>query len=163
MSQITEEDDGSPSTDVGQWAKDKHNYLQTYLNISRGVRKGFTYGPSRSATFVDLFCGSGRYQIRGTDEWIDGSAVAAWKISKLGNAPFSEIYISDIDEGLRKACAERLRNLGAPVIELQGDAIHAAAQYAKLVHPKGLHFAFIDPYNLRTLDFEILESDSKLS
>ncbi len=162
MGSLIDGDDGLPATEVGEWAKEKHEYLRRYLNISSAVRTKFLTGRSKSATFIDLFCGPGRAKVKETGEWIDGSAVAAWKISQEGGAPFSEIYVADIDETNRKASAERLRRRGAPVRELPGSAIDAAAATVREVNPHGLHFAFVDPFNLGDLDFRIIQSLASL-
>ena len=142
-------DDGLPATEVGEWAKQKHEFLRRYLDISSAARKMFLNGPSKSATFIDVFCGPGRARVRETGEWIDGSAVAAWKISQEGGAAFSEMFVADIDDASRAATTERLKRLGAPVQELQGSAVDAAAAAAQKVNPHGLHFAFIDPFSVR--------------
>jgi three-Cys-motif partner protein len=157
-----EGDDGLPADEVGIWAKQKHDRLRRYLDISRGARRKFLQGNSKSATFIDLFCASGRARVRETGEWIDGSAIGAWKISQAGGAPFSKIYVADIDATLRTASVERLRRLGAPVHEFSGSAVDAAAELSNIVNPHGLHFAFIDPFNLGTLDFRIIQSLARL-
>ncbi len=36
-------------------------------------------------------------------------------------------------------------------------AADAVPQMVRLVKPSGLHFAFIDPYNLGALDFDIIK------
>lgn len=136
--------------------------MRRYLDISRGARRQWLGGGKAGATFIDLFCGPGRGRVRETGEWIDGSAVAAWKISKQGGAPFSEIYLADLDEERRAACAERLKRLGAPVREIPGAAIEAAQTIAGILNPYGLHFAFIDPFNLGALDFKIFKTLSPL-
>jgi len=162
MGSLIEGDDELPAEEVHDWAKDKHDRLRRYLDISRAARNKFLTGRAKSATFVDLFCGTGRARIKETGEWIDGSAVAAWKISQEGGAPFSEVYVADIEGERRSATVARLRKLGAPVIELEGAAIDAAATYVNNVNPYGLHFAFIDPYRLGALDFKIMQSLSSL-
>lgn len=146
-------DDGLPAEEVGAWAVEKHNYLARYLDISRGARQKFLGARKAGATFIDLFCGTGRARIRETGQWTDGSAVAAWKIGQKGNAPFSEVLVADIDEERRRACIERLKRAGAPVRELNGSAIEAANDVITAVNQFGLHFAFLDPYNLAQLDF----------
>lgn len=146
---------------VGPWAKDKHRYLCRYVDICSAVRRKFLRGPG-GATYIDLFCGSGRARIRGTEEIIDGSAIVAWKQSLKSKTPFSCIYIADVDARKRSACAERLRALGAPVVELEGDAIASAEMLLDQLNPYGLHFAFLDPYSLGTLDFRIIKSLSTL-
>jgi three-Cys-motif partner protein len=155
-------DDGLPAEEVGPWAVEKHNYLARYLDISRAARQKFLGPRKAGATFIDLFCATGRARIRETGQWIDGSAIAACKIAQTGNTGFSQILVSDIDETRRRACVERLRRLGAPVTDLGGPAIYASNEVLKLVHPLGLHFAFLDPYNLGELDFSIIKTLSQL-
>jgi len=162
MAALIEGDDGLPAETVHGWAKVKHDRLRRYLDISRSARKQFLTGQSKSATLVDLFCGTGRACVEETGEWIDGSAVAAWKISREGAAPFSRVYVADIDDARRAACVERLRRLDAPVSELAGSAIQASSQFVSDVDPYGLHFAFLDPFSLGALDFRIIQSLARL-
>lgn len=154
--------DKLPADEVHLWAKEKYLYLRRYIDISRGARARFLGDGNAGATLVDLFCGVGRARIVETGEWIEGSAVAAWNASVEGKAPFSQVFIADKDNKRRAICAERLKKAGAPVIELEGDAAVAAAVYSNTVDPYGLHFAFIDPYSLGTLDFEILRNLANL-
>lgn len=158
MGDLITGDDGLPASEVGIWAKEKHKFLSLYVDISRGARKKWLGSGKAGATYIDLFCGPGRSRVRETGEWIDGSAVAAWKISQEGGAAFSEILVADLDDESRVATTTRLKKLGAPVRELTGSAIDAAMQAAKSVNPYGLHFAFIDPFNLESLDFKIVKS-----
>lgn len=88
MGRLIDGDDGLPAEDVGVWAKEKHEYLCRYIDISRAVRSGWTAPGKAGATFIDPFCGPGRAKVRETGEWIDGGAVAAWKKSCEGGAPF---------------------------------------------------------------------------
>lgn len=162
MGKIIEVDDGLPAEEVGPWAKEKHEYLCRYIDISRAVRQKWLGDKNAGATFIDLFCGPGRCQIRGTKEWIDGGVIAAWKKSVEGGAPFSQIYIADLDEVRRKAAVSRLKNLEAPVIELEGAAVDAVKEIFRLLNPYGLHFAFLDPFNLEALDFNIIQQLSEL-
>ena len=162
MSALVVGDDELPAEEVSAWTKEKHQRLRRYLDISRAARNMFLTGPSKSATFIDLFCGPGRARVKETGEWIDGSAVAAWKISQTNGAPFSEIYIADIDGERRAAAAERLRRLKAPVHELAGSAADAAREVATILHRFGLHVAFIDPFSLGALDFKIIKSLAQL-
>jgi len=157
-----EGDDGLPAGEVGAWVKEKHGFLKRYLDISRATRQKFI-GPRRAgATYIDLFCATGRAKIKGTNEWVDGSAVAAWKISVDGGARFTEMIISDIDPIARSSCAHRLRELGAPVREIAGSALEASSSLPQILNAHGLHFAFIDPYSLGALNFEIIRSLSYL-
>ncbi len=155
---LIEGDDGLPADEVGRWTKEKHNYLCRYLDISRATRKKFTGKGKAGAAYFDLFCASGRSKIRETGEWIEGSAVAAWNISNTGGAPFSAIYVSDINKESLDACVARLERLGAPVFPVHACAIDAVQRMIASVNHHGLHFAFIDPYNLGALDFKIIDA-----
>lgn len=159
---LVDDNDGLPATVVGEWTKKKHEYLRRYLDISRTTRMKFLNGRSKSATFIDLFCGPGRAKIKETGEWIDGSAVAAWKMSCKGGAQFSQIFVADINRNWCAANVVRLKELGAPVYEVSGSAVEAVTQIAGSVNPYGLHLAFIDPYSLGALDFRIIQALSSL-
>lgn len=155
-------DDGLLADEVGVWAKEKHAYLRRYLDISRAARKKYIGDHKGGAVYFDLFCGAGRSRIRGTDEWIDGGAVAAWKTSLSGGAPFTDVYISDLDEEKLNACSHRLRSLGAPVHAIHACAIEAVETMVATVSGYALHFAFVDPYSLEALDFRVISTLSKL-
>lgn len=154
-------DDGLIATEVGVWAKEKHNYLKRYIAISHGVRKKFITGAG-GATYIDLFCGSGRGKIKNTNEWIDGSSIVAWKKSQESGSPFSAMYINDLDKESVDACYKRLSKLGAPVQVLNITAIDASSQLLKTLNPHGLHLVFIDPYSLGALDFQIIQNLANL-
>ena len=113
MTRITG-DDGLIADEVGVWAKEKHEYLKRYVSISHGARKRFV--DKAGATYIDLFCGTGRAKIKKTNEWLDGSPIVAWKQSVKSGSPFTEMYINDFDADCVNACKKRLLELGAPVI-----------------------------------------------
>lgn len=161
MGELIAGDDGLPVEEVGSWAKEKHELLCKYVDISRGVRAKWL-GPGKAgATYIDLFCGPGRAQVRKTGEFIDGSCVAAWKKSVAGNAPFSKVYIGDADPERLRYAAERLRRLDAPVVEVLGKASESVAAIAPKLNAYSLHFAFLDPYNLGAFDFSVIEALAK--
>jgi three-Cys-motif partner protein len=162
MGKLIDGDDGLPAEDVGIWTKEKHQYLCRYIDISRAVRSKWTAVGRVGATFIDPFCGPGRARVRETGEWIDGGAVAAWKKSRDGGAPFTQIYIGDLDVQRRDVCATRLRQLGAPVVEMNGSAVNAIRTIVPTLKPDSLHFAFLDPFDLAALDFGIIEALSTL-
>jgi hypothetical protein len=139
----TKGDDGLIADDIGPWALEKHKYLCRYIDISRATRKKYLppQGQGGSA-FFDLFCGTGRSWVRDTGQWVDGSAMAAWKTSVQGDAPFSEIYISDVDPEALLACEARLRAAGAPVIALKLNATLAAEEMARRVSGFGLYLRY---------------------
>ncbi|WP_337917774.1 three-Cys-motif partner protein TcmP [Pseudaminobacter soli (ex Zhang et al. 2022)] len=141
---------------------EKHNLLRRYIDISRAVRRRWIGPTNAGATYIDLFCGPGRARVRKTGEWIDGSCVAAWKKSVEGGAPFSTVFIADADNEKLEHAAERLRRLKAPVVPVHGKAVDTVKQIAARLHPNGLHFAFIDPFNLGAFDFEVMRTLSRL-
>jgi three-Cys-motif partner protein len=162
MGKLIDGDDGLPAEEVGVWAKEKHDYLCRYIDISRSTRAKYL-GPGKAgATYIDLFCGPGRCKVRDSDEWIDGGVVAAWKKSREGGAPFTNIFVGDLDAQRREAATTRLRHLGAPVIEIDGAAAQAARQVVSQLNAYGLHFAFLDPFDLAALNFDIIVALSTL-
>ena len=155
-------DDGLPADEVGNWVKEKHTYLLRYIDISRAARKKYLGNGKAGAAYFDLFCGCGRSQVRDTDEFVDGSAIAAWKKSVENGAPFSAVYVSDINQESLVSCVERLQRLNAPVSYYHGDAVEAAQKFAYSANLNGLNMAFVDPYNLESLDYEIITAFSSL-
>lgn len=158
MGDLVDGDDGLPVEDVGHWANDKLSYLRRYIDISRAVRRKWTAPRGAGATYIDLYCGPGRSRVRRTGEFIEGSCIAAWNESVRGGVPFSTVYIGDADPVRRGYAAERLRRLGAPVVELHGTAATAAFTLRATAPASSLHFAFLDPYNLAAFDFSIIHA-----
>lgn len=161
MGRLIDGDDGLPAEEVGIWAKEKHDCLCRYIDISRAVRARWVGQGKAGATYIDPFCGPGRCRVRETGEWIDGGAVAAWKKSRDGGAPFTQVYVGDLDQQRRGAVATRLRQLGAPVVEIDGAAVQSIRQVVASLNHHGLHFAFLDPFSLEALDFGIIDALSK--
>jgi three-Cys-motif partner protein len=151
-------DDDLPAEDVGPWVKDKHALLCEYIHMSRWVRAKWTTPLGAGATYIELFCGTGRARIRDTGEYVDGSCIAAWKESVAGGKPFSQMYIGDANEERRELAITRLKRLNAPVRSIDGPAVVAAGRLQAQLDPHGLHFAFLDPYNLEALDFGIIKA-----
>ena len=157
-----ESEDGLPVSEVGEWALDKHERLRRYIAITCPVRKKWLQ-PMRAglvpagATYIDLFCGSGRSRIRGTDHVIDGSPIVATSAAAQGGAPFSRVLLADLNPSFVQAACTRLSARGIPVEGLEGPATDTAREIVKALDPYGLHFAFIDPYNLKDLAFSVIE------
>lgn len=155
------DDDGLLLDEVGAWAKEKHERLRKYVDISRAVRRKFLRGGG-GATYIDLFCGSGRALIRGTNEKIDGSPLVAFKCARDGGAPFSQIHIADFEEEKVAAAAKRIADAGGTAMTYVGKAEDVATQIVARLNPSGLHFAFLDPYNLDGLPFAVIEALGRL-
>ncbi|MGO6798365.1 three-Cys-motif partner protein TcmP [Rhizobium ruizarguesonis] len=162
MGQLVDGDDGLPAEEVGVWAQEKHDYLCRYIDISRSARGKFIGVGKAGATYIDLFCGPGRAKIKNGD-FIDGSCVAAWRKSVEGGAPFSTVFIADLDEVRLNAAAERLAKAGAPVEIFHGRAVDTSLQISRKLDRYALHFAFLDPFSLGVLDFRIFKTLAGLS
>lgn len=155
------DDDGLPLDEVGPWVKEKHERLRKYVDITRATRRKWVKG-SGGATYIDLFCGSGRSIIRDTREKIDGSPLVAFKTARDGGVPFSQIYIADQAEERCRAAVRRIVSAGGTCVSESGPAHQTIDRIMRRLNPFGLHFAFLDPYNLQDLHFSIIEALSKL-
>jgi three-Cys-motif partner protein len=141
---------------VGPWAKDKQKIITDYVQIASATRRKYKH-----RSFIDVFCGPGRSQIRETDEFIDGSPVAAYQKGRA-SSPFSTVRISDADVDLLSSAETRLRNLDAPVVATKGPASTALPKIVSQLSRSGLHLAVLDPHNLGTLSFDLFECLAKL-
>jgi three-Cys-motif partner protein len=154
--------DGLPVDEVGPWAVEKHARLRRYIDISHGVRRKFAQGRSGSASYIDLFCGSGRALIRGTRTIIDGSPLVGYRAGIESGDPFTEIHLADADQQKLELAAARVAAVGGGVQPHPGRAEDVATTLARELNPYGLHFAFLDPFNLRELPFSILDALSRM-
>jgi three-Cys-motif partner protein len=152
-----DEQDQLPRELVGAWVRDKHVRLKRYVDIS-GVavrRKWLRDGPA-GATYIDLFSGPGRVRIRDTAEVLPGSPLAAWEQAVASGAPFTQMWIADANRTLCDAASTRLKAAGAPVTAYEGEAESTVDRIISSLNKYALHFAFLDPYNLAGLPFEII-------
>lgn len=154
---LIEGDDGLPAEKVGEWVKKKHGLLCGYVGITRSARAKYLPPQTGGAAYIDLFCGPGRCLVRETGEWIDGGAVAAWKESVNGKSPFTHVIVGDADESRLDAATQRLKALGAPVIPILGQAKDTAVRACREAPAQSLKLAFLDPYSLGALDFQIIK------
>jgi three-Cys-motif partner protein len=152
-------DDGLVVQKVGGWAGTKLKVLTDYVYASGGARKNFS-GPGTA--FIDVYSGPGRSLIRGTNQFIDGSPVAAFKRALESPGRFTSVNISDADDELLVAAETRLKALNAPVRAFTGPASGAMPKIVQSLDPYGLHLAFLDPHNLGTLSFDLFEQLAKL-
>ena len=110
---------------------------------------------------LNLFSGPGRSLIRGTKRIIDGSPLVAFNAAQA-TVPFTEMHLNDFDAGNSSAVDARIRALGGAAICYSDPADVAVDKIVAAVNPSGLHFAFLDPYNLEGLSFDIIRKLSKL-
>jgi three-Cys-motif partner protein len=156
--------DGLIVSEVGEWAPEKHARVQRYVEITSGARAGYVPPPAwrGGASYIELFCGPGRSLIRGTKRIIDGSPLIACKAAQASGVPFTEMHLNDFDPVKVAAVEKRLRALGGNAVCYSAPADIAVDTIVAAVKPSGLHFAFLDPYNLEALSFDIISTLSKL-
>jgi three-Cys-motif partner protein len=156
--------DGLPvADDVHAWALEKHARLRKYVDITKATRKKFTTAERHNqyragATYIDLFCGPGRGKIVETGQFCDGSPLVALKAAQIGGIEFSEMHVADLETGFAEAASARIRTLNGTARSYQGSAETTVREIARSLNPRGLHFAFLDPYNLANLSFEIVKA-----
>ncbi|MET3842058.1 three-Cys-motif partner protein TcmP [Bradyrhizobium sp. OAE829] len=157
-------EDGLIVSEVGAWATEKHERLRKYVDASRGARAKFL--PPRGtggATYIDLFSGPGRSVIEKTSNFIDGSPLIAYKAARQSDTRFSELYLNDIDPDNTAALDRRVKALGGAARIYTKPAERAVDDIVASVNPSGLHFAFLDPYNIETLPFSIIRKLTSLT
>jgi three-Cys-motif partner protein len=154
--------DGLIVDEVGPWARAKHLRLSRYVDIAKGARAKFA--PPRGtggAGYIELFSGPGRSLIEGTSEYIDGSPLVAYRAAHASGVRFSEIHLNDIDGEKAAALDSRIRAAGGAAVVHNGPAAVVIDRVIDAINPAGLHFAFLDPYNLEYLSFDIIEKLSR--
>ena len=147
---ILDPDDGLIASEVGKWAPEKHARVQRYIEIASAVRAGYVPPPSwhAGASYIELFSGPGRSLIRRTKQFIDGSPIIAYKAAQASGIPFTEMHLNDFDPVKLAAVEKRIHALGGAPICYNEAANVAVDKIVAAVNPGGLHFAFLDPYNL---------------
>jgi three-Cys-motif partner protein len=159
MADVVLGDDGLPMTKVGAWTLEKHERLVRYVTITRAVRRMFA---KSQATYIELFCGSGRSVIEESGEIIDGSPVLATRTAKDSGFPYTDNYLADFEAAFVEAACKRLPSNVGRVHPAIGAAENTVDQIIKKLNPVGLHFAFLDPYKLDPLPFSVIEKLAKL-
>jgi three-Cys-motif partner protein len=150
-------------SEVGSWASEKHARVQRYIEIASATRKKYVPPPAwhAGAAYIELFSGPGRSLIKGTKRFIDGSPLVAYKAAR-DSVPFTEMHLNDADPVKSSAVDSRIRALGGAAICYSDPADVAVDKIVAAANPGGLHFAFLDPYNLEGLSFDIIRKLSKL-
>jgi three-Cys-motif partner protein len=108
------------------------------------------------ATFVDPFCGPGRSRIRQTTRIIDGSSLVAVREAQRKGVTFSEVHVADLNPEFLNATKARLRRLEMAPIGRVGNAKKTVPEIVASLPATGLHFAFLDPYDLASLPFSVI-------
>lgn len=148
-------EDGLRRAIVGNWAPEKHLRLKKYVDITRAVRRKF----GGNATYIDLYCGPGRARLRKTGEVVEGSALVAATEALRRRNPYREVIIGDLDPVNVEACETRLNRLRVGNVRAYaGTAEDMAAKILPTLHPTGFNLAFLDPFNLESLPFRVIQT-----
>jgi three-Cys-motif partner protein len=151
-------EDGLVVDVVGPWASEKHLRLSEYIRLARGARADFV--PPRGtggASYVELFSGSGRSRIDKTSTYVDGSPLVAYRAACDSGVRFSDLHFNDIDQEKTSALDTRIRAIGGAAVVYNKPADQTIDDIVYALNPSGLHFAFLDPYNLGFLSFDLIE------
>lgn len=139
---------------VGAWIPEKkHMLLAKYLDGTRAMAAKW---PHR--VLIDPFCGPGRLQVNGESFTRDGGALIAWRQSIASSVPFTKVLVGDLNAEKVDACVSRLLAAEAPVTRFHGPAVETAPLMAASVPRGALCLAYLDPYNLEYLSFDIIKS-----
>ena len=160
---VIDPDDGLIADVVGAWASDKHERLRKYIDAARAVRA--KYLPPRGtggAAYVELFSGPGRSFVEDEEAFIDGSPLIAFNSARRSGTNFSELHFNDLDLDNVNALRQRITNLGGAANLYCEEAEKVVDSIIYALNPAGLHFAFLDPYNLQSLPFSIIERLARL-
>jgi three-Cys-motif partner protein len=156
--------DGLLADVVGPWASEKHERLRKYVDSYRSARAMFL--PPRGtggAAYIELFSGPGRSQVDSGGHFIDGSPLVAYKAAQRSGTKFSELHFNDLDPDNMHALDQRIAALGGAAKFYNEMAETAVDRVIYALNPDGLHFAFLDPYNLESLPFSIIQKLAKLN
>lgn len=148
---------GPQDKGVGAWVpEDKHRMLAEYLYATRNAWRSPVW---RHRVYIDPFCGPGRIQVRDEQITRDGGAVVAWRESQQAGVPFTLMLVGDLNPERASAASARLKALGAPVRAFVGPASETILQMVAAVPRRDcLCLAYLDPYNLELLTFELFQA-----
>ena len=115
--------DGLPVQCVGPWAEDKHDYVQRFIEASRGARTKYLTPkgrrPAGGAAYIELFAGPGMARVSATGDIIDGSPLVA---AKHAEAPFTRLIFADKEQENIDALDARLTALSRRAQLFCGDS-----------------------------------------
>jgi three-Cys-motif partner protein len=142
---------------VGPWVSEKHERLRKYVDSYRSARAMFLPPKgSGGAAYIDLYSRPGRSQVEGTGQFIDGSPLVAYRAAQRSGTRFSDLHFNDLDGENVRALRQRIAKLGGAAQYYNEAAEAAVDRIVYALNPAGLHFAFLDPYNLENLPFSII-------
>jgi three-Cys-motif partner protein len=143
---------------VGRWVPEqKHLLLAKFIGAARGA---MARTPKR--VFIDPFCGPGRIQVTGESFTRDGGAMVAARQSASCGVEYTQYLIGDLDATKLDACKNRLTAINANVEAFNGPALNTVKLMVEKVPSAALCLAYIDPYNLEYLSFDIFRTLASL-
>jgi three-Cys-motif partner protein len=142
---------------VGPWAEEKYSLVECYARIFATAMKN----KWDARVYIDLYGGSGRAAIRGTERVVETPAMSVLRIPD----PFDRYVYCELDR-------EKLDSLRARVgashaaIDVQfvdGDSNANAERIRELIPTpspnfKVLTFCYVDPFRLENLDFATIRT-----
>jgi three-Cys-motif partner protein len=145
---------------VGEWTFRKHKLVTDYVAASYGVRSN-----QSENTLIDLYCGPGRVYNRDNPTQVgDGGVIAAYKeAARRGKGVYTTVVIGDSDREALDTCEQRLLSLGANVTALYGKSVDTVDEAVRLGRRKGLKLAYLDPFDIETLPFSVIQRLARLS
>jgi len=134
--------DGLALRCVGDWAKEKYDYLRRYIDIFETSMKN-KWG---ERNFIDLFAGPGICITRGSEEEIPGSPL----ISVKCHHPFTGYFFVDKNSVCINALRTRCKNLEFfdKIRFLEGDCNIVVNDIMGQISDRSLNLTFIDPTGL---------------
>ena len=154
---IKDPTDGFIVDEVGAWASEKHERLRKYIDAYRSARDVFAAHGHRRCGLYRFVFGAWPISDRGHRpiyRWQPARCLhgcAAQRNAVFG-APFNDLDRDSVD-----ALRQRIANLGGTANYFSETAEAAVDPIIYALNPAGLHFAFLDPYNLENLPFSIIE------
>lgn len=142
--------DGLPALKVGTWWRDKHFYVQRYMDIFNVAM----YQKWKHRPYIELFAGPGRCVIEDSQTEIDGSPIVAFRGRKL----FTDYFFMDASLDFIMALKSRVDQIGQEDVRyFTGDCNALVSELTKaLPEERSLGLAFVDPYNWE-INFETLK------
>lgn len=147
------QDDGLIIPTVGEWSKDKHYFLQRYIDAFTTSMKDKKW---EGLHYVDLFSGSGmeRLEDSNTLEW--GSPL----IAAQSPHPFTRLHLCEFNKTKYEALSHRILKFRSDSQILYGDANEKVEEILQEIPNKTLSLAFLDPFGLH-LEYNTLRQLSR--
>lgn len=154
-------DDQLLTPEVGSWGEEKYLLIGNYAQMfAKGMKAKWD-----TRVYIDLFAGTGRAKLKGTNEIIAGSPLLALGV----DVPFDRYVFCEEAPDKMEVLQKRVTALGATsavrfvagnVNDRIGEILAAIPKPSK--ENTVLSFCFVDPYKLDNLKFKTISSLSGL-